>query len=481
MNSFNEDTDWFTPVQTSPATATGLLERPEPSEWDTTVFSITPNDVLEVLGPDADDLLASANVDVDELIRLINAETTFLPPIIIPDEVSQDRVAGTLLTERPDAPPAAMVEASRKWKKRFLKAAVAAVLVTIGGGAATAFAMDKAVTVDIDGETKTVHTYESTVGEILQDEGIAVGEHDALSPAPSAKVGDGGKISLDRGRLVKATVDGESREGWVHSVTVDEALDQLKIDDNGAWVSENRDMAVPLSGLSLQVKSQKTITLFDGANEPKQIKTTALTVDELLKEQKLTIGAEDKLEAALDLKITNGVEVHISRTGVSVVNVTESVAPPVEETKDDTLAKGEKVVVEPGEAGEVIKTYRVSTTNGKETGREELGSKVTKEAKPKKVKIGTKVTATPPVSDGGDWDRLVQCEATGNWAINTGNGYYGGLQFDKQTWDAYGGSAYAAYPHQASREQQIAIATKVRDARGGYSAWPACQAKLGLP
>jgi resuscitation-promoting factor RpfB len=264
-------------------------------------------------------------------------------------------------------------------------------------------------------------------------------------------------------------------------VTVDEALDQLKIDDNGAWVSENRDMAVPLSGLSIQVKSQKTITLFDGANEPKQIKTTALTVDELLKEQKLSLGADDKLESALDLKITNGVEVHISRTGVSVVNVTESVAPTVEEIKDDTLAKGETKVVEPGEAGEVIKTYRVSTTNGKETGREELGSKVTKEAKPKKIKVGTKVASVPPVTGGDVWDRLVQCEATGNWAINTGNGYYGGLQFDKQTWDAYGGGQYAAYPHQASREQQIAIASKVRDARGGYSAWPACQAKLGLP
>ncbi|MEV8438324.1 transglycosylase family protein [Actinosynnema sp. NPDC051121] len=477
MNSFNEDTDWFTPVQSTPTTGVDVLDRPgPPSEWDTAVFTITPDDVLEVLGPDADDLLASANVDVDELIRLINAETTLLPPIIIPDEVSQDRVAGSLAADQPSAPPAALVEAAGKWKRRFLKAAVATVLVTISGGGATAIAMDKSVTVDVDGEAHTVRTYESTVGEILADEGIVIGEHDALSPSPQAKVGDGGKISLDRGRLVKATVDGEQREGWVRSVTVDEALEQLHVNDEGAWLSHDRNMDVPLDGLSLEVKSLKTITLYDGGNAPRQIQTTAVTVEELLKGENLSLGPDDKLETAMDLRVTNGAEVHITRTGVSVINATEAIQPPVEEVKDDTLMKGQKEVLDPGEAGEQIVTYRVTVKNGQETGREKLGAKVTKEPKPKKVKVGTKL---PP--DGEVWDRLANCEATGNWAINTGNGYYGGLQFNKGTWDAYGGSQYAAYPHQATREQQIAVATKLRDARGGYSAWPHCQQQLGLP
>ncbi|ONI86234.1 resuscitation-promoting factor [Saccharothrix sp. ALI-22-I] len=477
MNSFNEDTDWFTPVQVAPMTGVDVLDRPgPPSEWDTTVFTITPDDVLEVLGPDADELLAGANVDVDELIRLINAETTLLPPIIIPDEVSQDRVAGSLAIEQPSAPPAALVEAAGKWKRRFLKAAVATVLVTISGGGATAIAMDKSVTVDVDGEAKTVRTYESTVGEILADEGIQVGEHDALSPSPQAKVSDGGKISLDRGRLVKMTVDGEQREGWVRSVTVDEALNQLQVNDEGAWLSHDRGMDVPLNGLALEVKSLKTITLYDGGNAPRQLQTTAVTVDELLKAENLSLGPEDKLETAIDLKVTNGAEVHITRTGVSVINATEAITPPVEEIPDDTMMKGQKEVLDAGVPGEQIVTYRVTVKNGVETGREKLGAKVTKEPTAKKVKVGTKL---PP--DGAVWDSLAQCEATGNWAINTGNGYYGGLQFNKGTWDAYGGAQYAAYPHQATREQQIAVATKLRDARGGYSAWPHCQQKLGLP
>ena len=74
------------------------------------------------------------------------------------------------------------------------------------------------------------------------------------------------------------------------------------------------------------------------------------------------------------------------------------------------------------------------------------------------------------------WDSLAQCESGGNWGINTGNGYAGGLQFSPGTWAAYGGTGSAA---SASREQQIAVAEKVR-AGQGWGAWPACAAKLGL-
>ena len=78
-----------------------------------------------------------------------------------------------------------------------------------------------------------------------------------------------------------------------------------------------------------------------------------------------------------------------------------------------------------------------------------------------------------------DWDRLAQCESGGNWQINTGNGYHGGLQFSPSTWNAYGGQKYAPYAYQASREQQIAVAEKVL-AGQGWGAWPSCSAQLGL-
>ncbi|QKT08008.1 transglycosylase family protein [Gordonia sp. X0973] len=75
---------------------------------------------------------------------------------------------------------------------------------------------------------------------------------------------------------------------------------------------------------------------------------------------------------------------------------------------------------------------------------------------------------------GHNWDAVAQCESGGNWATNTGNGYYGGLQFSPGTWAANGGSGM---PHQASREQQIAIAERVL-ARQGIGAWPSCGGRL---
>jgi hypothetical protein len=90
--------------------------------------------------------------------------------------------------------------------------------------------------------------------------------------------------------------------------------------------------------------------------------------------------------------------------------------------------------------------------------------------------------ARAPATYSGDsvWDDLARCESGGNWSINTGNGYYGGLQFSHGTWHNYGGGEFADYPHQATREEQIVVAERLRAVRG-YAPWPACRDKLGLP
>ncbi|MFJ3615261.1 transglycosylase family protein [Streptomyces hydrogenans] len=80
---------------------------------------------------------------------------------------------------------------------------------------------------------------------------------------------------------------------------------------------------------------------------------------------------------------------------------------------------------------------------------------------------------TASAATASEWDRVAQCESGGNWSINTGNGYYGGLQFSASTWAAYGGTAYASTANQASKSQQIAIAEKVL-AGQGKGAWPSC-------
>ncbi|MFD5636917.1 transglycosylase family protein [Streptomyces sp. NPDC127077] len=87
-------------------------------------------------------------------------------------------------------------------------------------------------------------------------------------------------------------------------------------------------------------------------------------------------------------------------------------------------------------------------------------------------------TGDATAADSGVWDRIAQCESGGNWHINTGNGYYGGLQFSAGTWRAYGGAAYAPTADKASRSAQIAVATKVQGAQG-WGAWPTCSARAG--
>ena len=95
------------------------------------------------------------------------------------------------------------------------------------------------------------------------------------------------------------------------------------------------------------------------------------------------------------------------------------------------------------------------------------------------ARAATSTTAAPAVAGGSVWDSIAQCESGGNWAINTGNGYQGGLQFSPSTWAGYGGTEYAATADQATREQQIAVAERVQAAQG-WGAWPACTARLGI-
>lgn len=90
------------------------------------------------------------------------------------------------------------------------------------------------------------------------------------------------------------------------------------------------------------------------------------------------------------------------------------------------------------------------------------------------------VGATPAeAAEPSVWDRVAQCESGGNWKINTGNGFYGGVQFAADTWRAYGGKSYASQAHLANKAQQIAIARRVL-AGQGPGAWPVCSRRAGL-
>ncbi|MER5748512.1 transglycosylase family protein [Streptomyces sp. NPDC002088] len=86
---------------------------------------------------------------------------------------------------------------------------------------------------------------------------------------------------------------------------------------------------------------------------------------------------------------------------------------------------------------------------------------------------------TAQAADVDTWNKVAACESSDNWSINTGNGYYGGLQFTQSTWEAYGGTAYARRADLATKDQQIAVAEKVLKGQGP-GAWPVCSVRAGL-
>lgn len=365
--------------------------------------------------------------------------------------------------------------------KGIVKAVVAATLVVLTAGGGAAIAMDKAITIVVDGDTRVLHTFASTVGGALRAADLIVREHDALAPAVDTTIDDGTQIMLNRGRPLTIRVNGAPQQVWTTALTVEDALKQLGIRIGDMQASVDGASHIPLEGMTLELRSPRTVSVADGGEKAREVETTALTVEELLVELGVPLEATDLVEPPRTDRLAEGSKVVVTRVQITEVEQTQKVDPPVQKIEDPDLPRGDEEVIEPGAPGERIVVLRVTTTNGKVTDREELSAKVTKEPKQRKVRIGTKVPPTPPIDDAEVWDRLAQCEAGGNWAANTGNGYYGGLQFLHSTWLSNGGGAYADYPHQASREEQIAIATKLRDARGGYGAWPGCARKLGLP
>jgi len=363
-------------------------------------------------------------------------------------------------------------------RSHAVKGGVAVALLAVAAGGSTAVALDKEVTVTVDGVDQVVHTFSGDVAGALDSADIELGPADQLAPGPNADVHDGDHLVVNRSRDVALMVDGRPQTITTTARTVSDALAQLGLPTESVVASAPMNAAIPVDGMNLDVRVPKTVTLVDGGAAPRQVTTTALSAPELLAQNGLaglsptdTVVGGDALAAGSTITVT--------RNTVNQVTETRPVAPPMRTVNDPDLEEGKTRVEQAGTAGEEIVTWTVNATNGQETGRTQVGpSQVTRQPVGGVVHRGTKPKDTAPaVANGAKWDRIAQCEATGDWSINTGNGYYGGLQFDRSTWRAYGGNKYAALPHQATREEQIAVAEQVRQDRGGYGAWPVCGRK----
>jgi resuscitation-promoting factor RpfB len=351
-----------------------------------------------------------------------------------------------------------------------LAAVVAAAVVTSLVGYR---GLSNTVQLTVDGQDRDVTTTGDTVGAVLEAEGITLGPHDVVAPAVGESVEDGSHVTLLRGRPVDLTVDGQAQTVWTTAADLGGALTQNGTPYARAQLSTTRSTSIPRDGLAVSVVTPKQLTVRVAGGEPQTHELAALTPREALAQLGVAVDEHDRSQPGLDEHLEDGDR--IAFTDITVENKTvgdEKVPYKSVEQPDDSMYDGETSVEQAGADGRRVVRYRLTYKNGDLVKRQELKANVVKQPVDEVVKVGTKTL------DTGVWDALAQCEAGGNWATNTGNGYYGGLQFNLGTWQANGGTGL---PSNASRETQIAVATRVRDASGGYGAWPACAASLGLP
>ncbi|WNG86530.1 transglycosylase family protein [Mycobacterium sp. ITM-2016-00317] len=360
----------------------------------------------------------------------------------------------------------------------LLRVLVAVTLLALIFAGATAVATHKTVTLTVDGVSMSVPTMKSRVIDVVTENGFEVGERDDLHPAADTPVRQADTIVLRRGRPLDISTDGGGTEQmWTTASTVDEALAQLQMTDR-APVAASRGSRLPLDGMALPVVSPKNVQIDDGG-QLRSVRLAAPNVAALLEAAGAPLQQSDNVYPAATAPVEDGMQIRVTRVRIAKVTERLPLVPNNQRIEDVTLNMSRQVVEDPGAPGVQDVTFAVATVNGVETGRLPVANVVITPARDGVLRVGAKPgTEVPPVASGHAWDALARCEAGGNWSINTGNGYFGGVQFDQNTWERNGGLRYAQRADLATREEQIAIAEITR-ARQGWGAWPTCSGRIG--
>jgi uncharacterized protein YabE (DUF348 family) len=349
-------------------------------------------------------------------------------------------------------------------------------VLTFAGGVAVADY--KTVTLSVDGTAMTVTTMKSRVIDIIKENGFTVSDRDDLYPTAGERVRGAANIVLRRSRPLQISLDGQnSKQVWTTASTVDEALAQLSMTDT-APAAASRGSRVPLAGMALPVVSAKSVELDDGG-AVRHVHLAAARVGDLLAGTGVPLEQSDQVTPGAAAPVIDGMHIQVTRNRIEKITERVPLVPVRHRIEDPQMNISREVVEDPGTPGTQDVTFSVAKVNGIETGRLPVASHVVTPAREAVVRVGTKPgTELPQIANGEIWDAISRCEAGGNWAINTGNGYYGGVQFDQSTWERNGGLRFAPRADLATREEQIAVAS-VTQARQGWGAWPVCSGRAG--
>jgi uncharacterized protein YabE (DUF348 family) len=358
----------------------------------------------------------------------------------------------------------------RRHRKSFpLIALNLAIVLVVGGGTAAYGALSHTVTLTVDGKSSKIRTFGDNVSDVLKSKHVTLRPDDRLSKSKSDPISDGDKITVSYAKPVTLAVDGTVTEHTVYDRTVGDAFDTLGVEPpSGAYLSAKTSSVIPRKGAQLVVSSSKSLTVI--ADKKKQtITSSAPTVAAVLKKADVTLDSDDEVKPGKDAFVKPDAELRVVRIKKVTKTETVPVNYKVQVRKDPEASVGETTVVQPGKKGKASEKVTLIYADGKLRERVVLVSRSLAEPRPQIEERGT--STTPPDSV---WDKIAQCESGGNWHINSGNGYYGGLQFSAATWHSVGGTGL---PSDHTREEQIKRA-KILQARSGWGQWGCAGARF---
>jgi len=341
------------------------------------------------------------------------------------------------------------------------------VMIGLVGGTTAFVNLDKTVVLSVDGEARLVHSFATTVDGVLDAHDISVGAHDIVGPGLASEVNDGTHISIRYGRQVTITVDGERRQVWVTATNVAEALEQLKVRDDGAFVSVSRSAPIGRGGLEFQVRLPRRVTVSVEKHRPKTFVTTAGTVGEALTEAGIKVTARDFVAPAIDSFPKAGVRIRVFQISGKMETRRETLHREVKRVNDSSLSLGLVKVSRIGRDGTADVTYELVRRNGQWVIRRELDRTIIRRPIAQVLRVGTGPWPHTG-AEGLNWAALAQCESGGNPRAVNPNGHYGLYQFSLSTWALVGGTGNPIDAHPAEQTYRAQL-LYVRAGAGQWS------------
>ncbi|KRC66285.1 hypothetical protein ASE12_16885 [Aeromicrobium sp. Root236] len=358
----------------------------------------------------------------------------------------------------------------RRHRKSFpLLALNLAIVLVVAGGTAAYGALSHTVTLTVDGKSDKIRTFSDNVADVLKSKDITLRPSDRLSKPKSDSISDGDTITVSYAKPITLAVDGTVTEHTVYDRTVGDAFNTLGVEPkSGSYLSAKTSSVIPRKGAQIVVSSTKSLTVI-ADHKKKTITSNAPTVAAVLKKVDVSLDSDDEVKPGKDAFVKPDAQLRVVR--IKKVTKTETVPVSFKTTvrEDPESSVGEENVVQPGKKGKASEKVTLIYADGKLRERIVLVSRSLAEPRPQIVERGTSTTPSDSV-----WDKIAQCESGGNWHINTGNGYYGGLQFSAATWHSVGGTGL---PSDHSREEQIKRA-KILQARSGWGQWGCAGARF---